>query len=100
MEKMICVPLGSEFDIKCPTGQPRILISSHYDCPTFIRLSVVYLMLACLHASVSHNSHGTWVLNKGYCKTILVCEDAPALVLNTLNDFNHTHQHFVGTTVR
>ena len=40
MEKMICVPLCSKFDIKCPTGQPRILISSHYDCPTFIRLSV------------------------------------------------------------
>ena len=43
MEKMICVPLGSEFDIKCPTGQPRILISSHYDCPTFIRLSVLHM---------------------------------------------------------
>ena len=41
MEKMICIPLGSEFDIKCPTGQPRSLISSHYDCPTFIILSVV-----------------------------------------------------------
>ena len=41
MEKIICVPFGSEFDIKCPTGQPRILISSHYDCPTFMRLSVI-----------------------------------------------------------
>ena len=39
VEKMICVPLGSEFDIKCPTGQPRILILSHSYCPTFIRLS-------------------------------------------------------------
>ena len=41
VEKMICVPLGSEIDITCPTGQTRIWISSHYDCPTFIRLSVI-----------------------------------------------------------
>ena len=48
--KMIPVPLSSEFDIKCPIGQPRILISSHYDCPTFIRLSVIKFIL-CFRAS-------------------------------------------------
>ena len=46
VEKMICVPLGSEFDIKCPIGQPRSLISSQYDCPTFIILSLSYVQFS------------------------------------------------------
>jgi len=58
VEKMICVPLGSEFDIKCPTGQPRILISSHYDCPTFIRLSVVLRFMIPLSANPHSSEQG------------------------------------------
>ena len=33
--------LAQNFDIKCPTWWPRILISSQYSCPNFTILSVV-----------------------------------------------------------
>ena len=37
----VAVPPDSEFDIKCPSLCPRILISSHGDCPTVLILRVV-----------------------------------------------------------
>ena len=81
MEKMICVPLGSEFDIKCPTGQPRILISSHYDCPTFIRLGVL-------------KNHAQDMRLRGQVK----CRDTklgfPQLFQDPLQ--MHLHHHMVG----
>ena len=35
--------LAHNFDIKCPTFRPWILILSHYSCPTFTVLSVLFL---------------------------------------------------------
>ena len=37
----VAVPPDSEFDIKCPSLCPRILISSHGDCPTVLILRVM-----------------------------------------------------------
>ena len=43
------VPPDLEFDIKCPILCPRILISSHGDCPTVTKLSVCTIVTLCRH---------------------------------------------------
>ena len=61
--------------------------------------SVSDLPYACMSTCVG-KSQLIGHLNIGYSMTNLVCEDAPPLVLNTLNDFNLTHQHYMGAIVR
>ena len=41
-EKCFVSHLAQNFDIKCPSWWPQILISSHCSCPTLTVLSVIY----------------------------------------------------------
>ena len=77
-EKCFVSHLAQNFDIKCPSWWPQILISSHCSCPT---LTVLSVCLICMIRTL----HLTWKKSQP-CSSIIMTSP----VENTESPFFHT----------